>query len=184
MNNPAAADLPAFDAPLRHLDDVLKGVRAGRATPALVENVSVECYGSRMRIRELATISVPDQKTIVVESWDKNLLPAIEKAIATSSIGVNPVVSGTTVRVPVPPLTEERRHELGRLIRQHVEETRIAIRQIREKRLKDLKGQKDSGELSEDAFERERKRFQAAVDTAIAAVEQRGKEKEEDIRTV
>lgn len=173
-----------FDAPLQHLDAVLRGLRAGRATPQLVENIEVDAYGASMRLKELASITTPDPRTIQVEPWDAQQLTAVEKAIATSSLGVNPVRSGNMIRVPLPPLTEERRQELTKLVRQHIEEARVSIRHTRERVLKELRAKKDSGEFSEDVFKRERKSLQQQVDTATDAAEQRGKEKEAEILTV
>ncbi len=171
----------AFGAPLRHLDDVLRGIRTGRASPGLLEHVEVDAYGGRLRLKELARISAPDPRTLHVEPWDKSQLPLIEKAIATSSLGVNPVTSGAVVRVPLPPLTEDRRRELAKLVRQHIEDARIGVRQIREKMLKDLRAKKEEGTLSEDAFERERKNLQTDVDAAIAAADASGREKESEV---
>lgn len=134
-----------------------------------------------MRLKELASISAPDPRTLQVEPWDKSQLPLIEKAIATSSLGVNPVTSGAAVRVPFPPLTEDRRRELAKLVRQHVENARIGVRQVREKSLKDLRVQKEEGTLSEDALERERKNVQRDVEAAIAAAEALGRKKEAEV---
>lgn len=134
-----------------------------------------------MRLKELAHIVTPDARTIQIEPWDKELVKPIEKALATSSLGVNPVIAGTVIRVPLPPLTEERRRELAKLVKQHVEETRITIRNIRERLLKDLRARKDSGALSEDTFERERKHLQADVDAVVAEAGSSGENKEREL---
>ncbi len=170
-----------FQPALQHLEEVLRGIRAGRASPGLVESIEVEAYGSRMRLKDVAAITTPDARTIQVEPWDKAVVPAVEKAIAASPLGVNPATAGAVIRVPVPPLTEERRTELSKLVRQKVEEAKISIRNAREKLLKELKAKKESGALSENAFERERKTLQEAVDAATAAVEERGRAKEAEI---
>lgn len=166
---------------LQHLTEVLRGLRAGRATPALVESIPVEAYGARSPLNQLARISTPDPRTIVVEPWDKAIAQNVEKALAASALGVTPVTAGTVIRLPLPAVTEERRQELAKLVKQRVEETKVSIRNEREKLLKTLRGRKDAGTLSEDAFERERKKLQTDVDAATAAAEQRGEEKIADI---
>jgi len=174
----------AFAPVLAHLDTVFRGLRTGRANPGLVEHLEVESYGTKMRIKELATVAVPDAKTIHIQPWDVGQVQIITKAIESSPLGVMPAVAGTVIRVTLPPLTEERRRGLTRFVRQHLEEARVAIRNIREKLLKELKNRKDAKELSEDAFERERKNLQTDVDAAIAAVDSRGKEKEKELLSV
>lgn len=159
-----------FGPPILHLEEVLRGIRAGRATTGLVENIEVTVYGSRMPLKAAASLSTPDPKTILVEPWDKTHLKEIEKALSASPIGVNPQTSGTLIRLNIPPLTEERRAELTRLVRQRLEEAKASIRHVREKLLKDLRSQKEAGTLSDDAFEREKKRLQGDTDAAVAAV--------------
>ncbi|TSC73017.1 MAG: ribosome recycling factor [Parcubacteria group bacterium Gr01-1014_38] len=171
----------AFAPVLMHLDTVLQGLRTGRANPGLVEHIEVESYGTKMRIKELATVTVPDARTIHIQPWDKGHVPIIAKTIESSPLGVMPAVAGTVIRLSLPPLTEERRRELTRLVRKHLEEARVAIRNIREKQLKELKSRKDAKELSEDALERERKKLQEDVDAAITAIDNRGKEKEKEL---
>lgn len=173
-----------FRAPLRHFEETLRGLRAARASPALVEDIEIDAYGTTMRLRELAHISTPDPRTIHVEPWDTQLLKPIEKALAAAPLGVNPATAGTVIRVPLPPLTEERRRELARVVGTHAEEARVAIRVIRERLLKDLRAQKEKGELSEDEFERERKGLQADVDDAIVEAGKRTKQKELELLNV
>lgn len=176
---------PAFAGPLKRLDDVLRGLRTGRATPALIEGLPLEAYGGvRMALGSLSSISTVDPRTLQVEPWDKTLLKDVEKCIAASPLGVNPVTAGSVIRVPFPPLSEERRRELGKLVRQYVEEAKVAIRQIREKLLKDLRAQQAAGALSEDAGARERKTLQADVDAAVAKAEERAQEKEAELLSV
>lgn len=172
-----------FGPAVNHLEEVLRGLRAGRATPGLVENIEVGVYGSRVPLKSIASISTPDPKTIQVEPWDKTQIKEVEKALATSPLGVNPQAAGTTIRLTLPSLTEERRFELKKLVRQHLEETKGSIRQTREKLLKELRSWQVSGELSEDAFERERKKLQDDVDAAVAAADTLAREKESQIGT-
>lgn len=175
---------PAFASAIRHLDETLRGVRAGRATPGLVENLAVDVYGSSQSLKALARIGIADPKTITVEPWDKGQVKIIEKAIASSPLGVNPVVAGMVIRITLPPLTADRRRELSKLVRQRVEEARIAIRSVREKRFHDLRASKAAGRASEDAFERARKALQNETDTAVEAAERLGEEKEAEILAI
>ncbi|MDP3685494.1 MAG: ribosome recycling factor [bacterium] len=179
-----SAVLAAFGPVVAHLETVLKGLRTGRANSGLVEHLEVESYGTKMRLKELATVTVPDARTIHIQPWDKDQVPVVAKAIESSPLGVMPTVAGTMIRLTIPPLTEERRRDLTRLLGRYLEEARVSIRNIREKQVKELKSQKDAKELSEDAFERERKNLQEEVDAAIAAVDNRGKEKEKELLVI
>lgn len=174
---------PAFQPPVRHLEESLRSLRAGRASSALVEDIDVEAYGTRLRLRELAVITTKDANTIQLEPWDDSVVKAVERAIASSNLGVNPSTVGTVIRVVLPSLTAERRIELTRLVRQRLEEARVSVRNTREKLLKDLRARQDRGELSEDAHTREQKKLQNEVDAVIETVTELGKRKEEEILT-
>lgn len=174
--------VPATFAPaLTHLDTVFQGLRTGRANPGLVEHLEVESYGTKMRVKDLATVTIPDARTLQIQPWDRGQTALIAKAIESSPLGVMPSVAGTVIRLSLPPLTEERRRELTRLVKRHAEEARVAVRNTREKLSKELKSRKDAKELSEDAFERERKKLQEGVDATIAAVDSRASEKEKEL---
>lgn len=183
MSTPASPTSP-FAPALERFETVLRGLRTGRASAGLVEHLEVEVYGARMKLRDIATITTPDGRTILLEPWDKGHAQVIAKAIATSPLGVNPAATSSLIRVTLPSLTEERRRELAKLVSQHAEETRIAIRNIRERLLKDLRTTKETQGLSEDTVERERKRIQAEVDTATEAIEARARGKEKEILTL
>lgn len=172
---------PAFQPAVRHLEESLGSLRAGRATPALVEDLDAEAYGTRLRLKELAAITTPDAKTIQLEPWDATVVPAVERAIATSNLGVNPSTVGTVIRIVVPPLTAERRVELTRLVRQRLEDAKVSVRNTREKLLKELRALKDRGDLSEDASAREQKKLQNEVDAVIETITELGKRKEAEI---
>lgn len=172
---------PVFLPAVKHLEQVLSGLRAARATTGIVDHLNVTAYGATMRLKELATISVPDAKTILIEPWDSAQAPAIVKALQTSPLGLQPSETGSVIRLSLPPLTEERRRELAKVVRERLEEARVAIRQTREKLAKDLKSRNERGELSEDALVREQKRLQEEVRVATTAAEARGREKEEEI---
>lgn len=172
---------PEFLPAIERLEETLRGVRTGRASSGLLENITIDVYGTKMPLKSLANISVIDAKTLHVEPWDKSQMQVIEKCIAASPLGVNPVPAGTVIRVPIPPLTEERRTELTKIVHQHSEEAKTSIRHAREKLLRDLRAQQTAGELSENEFERMRKHVQAGVDFATAEIERRMKEKDQEL---
>lgn len=178
-SEPAVA--ATFQPALDHLETVLRGLRTGRASTGLLEPLMVEAYGGTMRLQEIASITTPDARTIQVEPWDRALVKTVEKALSQAPLGTAPTVAGSVIRVVLPPLTEERRVELSKVVRQHVEECRIAIRGVREKLLKDLRVREESGALSEDMAERDRKRTQQEVDAAVAAADARGRAKEDEL---
>ncbi len=159
--------LPAVE----RLQETLRGIRSGRATAALVESLPVDCYGTTMRLRDIATIMIPEARVIQIEPWDPAAVPAVEKALAASALGVMPVVTGTTLRLVLPPLTEERRRDLVKLVGKYAEDTRIAIRMTREKILRGFKRSHEEKALSDDLLEREKETLQKHVDEALTAVQ-------------
>ncbi|MDR1476191.1 MAG: ribosome recycling factor [Holosporales bacterium] len=128
----------------------LSGIRAGRASVALLEPVRVEAYGSMMPLNQLASVSAPDARMLSVNVWDKSMVKAIEKAIRECGANLNPAIDGQVVRVPIPPLTEERRQELSKMAAKYAEETKIALRNIRRDAMDCVKQLEKSGEISED----------------------------------
>src|SRR5690554_3785675 len=130
-------------------------VRTGKATPALLDTIRVEAYGSKMPINQVATVSAPEPRMLVVQPWDKGLIGAIEKAIRGAELGLNPVNDGNVIRVPVPPLTEERRREMVRLLHKLAEEGRVAVRHARQEANKDIKRRQQAHEVSEDDARRQ-----------------------------
>lgn len=118
---------PSFESAVNHLQEELRGIRTGRASTGLVENITVEYYGTQTRIKDIASISTPGSQLIQIEPWDKSAVAGIVKAIETSTLGLNPAVSGTIIRLNLPQLTEERRKELVRVVGKHAEEAKIAI---------------------------------------------------------
>lgn len=169
---------------MSHFQEELKSLRTGRATPVLVEHLGVHAYGSQMPLKQLASISAPEPQLIVVDPWDKSLLKDVEKAIRESGQGFNPVLDGHIIRIPIPSLTEERRKALIKLLHQKGEETRIAIRGLREDLLKQLKQKKADGEISEDEFFRQEKELQLQVDRANDQIKALSESKEKDILTI
>lgn len=128
----------------------LSKLRVGRATPTLVEDIKVDYYGALTPLNQLATINTPEQDLIVISPWDRNALAAIEKAISASSLGINPIVDKDIIRLKMPPLTEERRKELVKLLHQHIEEIKIAIRTIREKYREEVKEKEEEKQINND----------------------------------
>lgn len=117
---------------IEHLATEMSGLRTGRANAALVENILVESYGAKTPLKNLASITVPEPRSLAIQPWDRGLLSAVEKAISASSLGIQPVNDGANIRVNLPALTEERRGELVKTVKQHAEDTRIRVRNIRE----------------------------------------------------
>ncbi|MCS7233095.1 MAG: ribosome recycling factor [Synergistetes bacterium] len=159
----------------------MASVRTGRAHPALLEDIKVDYYGTPVPINQLATISVPEARLIVIQPWDKSTLKEIEKAILRSPLGLIPQNDGNVIRVSIPPLTEERRKELIRLVRKKAEEGRITVRNIRRDVMEELKEKKENGELPEDDYFRLSKDIQELTDKYIEQVEEILKLKEEEI---
>ncbi len=166
------------------LERDLAGVRTGRATTALVERVMVDYYGTATPLNQLAGLSVPEPHQIVIQPWDRGVLSAIEKAIIKSDIGLQPVVDGTVVRLNVPPLTEERRREIVRLVHRRMEEGRVEIRNMRRDAADELKKEERAGEIGTDDAHRELDALQRVTDRHIAEVEAVGEHKEREVLEV
>lgn len=151
-------------------DDLAK-VRTGRAHTSLLDHVIVPYYGSDVPLSQVANVGVGDARTLTVTPWEKNLVPAVEKAIMTADLGLNPVTAGNVIRVPLPPLTEERRRELVRVVRSEAESGRIAIRNIRRDALADMKTLLKEKEISEDDDRRAQDDIQKLTDRFIAELD-------------
>lgn len=162
----------------------LAGVRAGRATPSLIEHLTVNYYGTPTPLNQLATISAPEARLLVIQVWDRNAVSAVEKALRQSDLSVNPSVEGQTVRILLPPLTEERRRQLVKLVHEEVEKTKVAIRNIRRDALSDIKALLKNKEISEDDERRAEQRLQDLTNRFITEAENLGKQKEHDILEV
>jgi len=135
---------------IEHLKKELQGVRTGRAHPALVEDIKVEYYSTQTPISQLATISIPDARQILISPWDKTAIKTVEKAIQASQLGINPQVDGDNIRLVIPELTGERRVELSKLVRKYAEEARVAVRNIRREGNDIYKKMEKNGDISED----------------------------------
>jgi ribosome recycling factor len=160
------------------------GVRTGKASPALVENIMVEVYGSQMRIRELAGITTPEPRAIHIQPWDANSVHPIEKAIQKSSLGLNPQIQGKTIRLFLPELSQERRTELCKYIRKLAEDGRVALRHVRREAMDALKKEKAEGKLPEDDEKHGEKEMQQLTDSYTAKIDAHLANKEKEIMTV
>jgi ribosome recycling factor len=156
-------------------------IRTGRATPALLERITVEYYGVPTPIPQLATISVPEPRLLVVQPWDKRIIKDVERAILKSDLGLVPSSDGTVIRIPIPPLTEERRKELVRVARKHAEDGRVAIRNIRREAKEMIENLEDEGEISEDEARRALEELQKLTDQHIQEIERHLSKKEQEI---
>jgi ribosome recycling factor len=159
----------------------LAGLRTGRASPGLVEHIRVDYYGTPTPLNQLASISIPEVRMLIIQPWDKQVLPAIEKAIRKSELGLNPSSDGNVIRLMIPQLTEERRKELVKVVRKRVEEGRIAIRNIRREALEKLREILKAKDISEDDEKRAASQLQELTDRFIEDVNQLGKSKETEI---
>lgn len=168
---------------ISHLESELAKIRAGKATPAIVDGISVDYYGNPTPLNQVANITVPDARTISLQPWEKNMLAPIEKAIIAANIGLNPQNDGSFIRLFLPPLTEERRKELVKRVNQEGEQAKVAIRNIRRDAIEHVrKAQKDG--LAEDVAKDAEGRIQGITDKFIAQTDAHLKDKERDIMTV
>ena len=159
----------------------LSGLRTGRANTALLEPVQVEVYGSLMPLNQVATISAPEPRMLSVQVWDKANIHAVEKGIAHANLGLNPIIDGQTLRLPLPDLTEERRKELAKLAHQYAEKAKIAVRNVRRDGMEALKEDEKKKEISEDDRKRREDEVQKLTDKHVAEVDQAAAAKEKEI---
>ena len=158
------------------------GLRTGRATTALLDGIMVEAYGSVVPLNQVGNVSVPDARTLSISVWDKSLIKSVEKAITEANLGLNPMNDGQLIRLPIPPLSEERRLEIVKIAGRYTEEVRVSVRNYRREALDALKAIKDS--LSEDDYKRYEKEIQDLTDKTIAKLDENLKAKEAEIKQV
>lgn len=173
-----------MDKAIAALKKELATLRAGRATPSLLDKVQVEYYGALTPLNQLANISTPDARTLMIQPWDKSSLGAIEKAIQKSELGLTPNNDGNLIRISIPALTEERRQELVKLVKKNGEETKVAVRNVRRDANDDLKKLEKNGEISEDESRRHQDDVQKTTDRFIAEVDKILGAKEKEILEV
>lgn len=150
MSIQATSYKPNFDSVISRVTDDISTLRTGKASIQMLDTVVVDAYGSKMKVNELANISIPDTSLIVVAPWDKSVLADIEKAIIAAQLNLNPVVDGEIIRVPVPALTQERRQEMVKTLQQKIESGKVMLRTVRNDAKKDIEGQKGDAGVSED----------------------------------
>jgi ribosome recycling factor len=162
----------------------LAGIRTGKATTALLDAVRVEAYGQMMPLNQVASISVPESRLLLVQPWDRSILSAVEKALHKSDVGLVPNTDGNVIRLAIPPLTEERRHDLVKIVRKHAEEARVSVRNIRRDANDSLKKAQKDGSISEDDSHKGMDKIQDLTDRYIAEVDTVLQTKEEEIMEV
>ena len=160
------------------------GVRTGKASPGLVENIMVEVYGSQMRLREVAGITTPEHRMLVIQPWDASTVHPIEKAIQKANLGLNPAVQGKIIRIALPELSEERRQEFVKIVRKMTEDGRVAIRHVRRDAMEHVKKESKNGGISEEDVEHAEKEIQKLTDQYIGKLEAHLQHKEKEIMTV
>ena len=166
------------------LKDEFGGLRTGRATPALLEPIQVDAYGSIMSINQVGTISAPDARMLSVQVWDNSLIASVEKAIRDSGLGLNPQTEGNVVRVPVPQLSEERRVEMTKVASRYAEQARVAVRNVRRDGIDDLKKMEKDGDISQDEQRAWADEIQALTDATIGEIDDAVAAKETEILQV
>jgi ribosome recycling factor len=159
----------------------LTGLRTGRANTALLDPITVTVYGSSMPLNSVATVSAPEPRMLSVQVWDKSNVGPVDKAIRSAGLGLNPIIDGQNVRLPIPDLTEERRKELAKLASQYAEKARIAVRNVRRDGMDNLKADEKKGEISEDERKRAETEVQKLTDATIADVDAVAQAKEKEI---
>jgi ribosome recycling factor len=169
---------------VEHLEQELATIRTGRANPALIDRVMVPYYGSPTPLNQLAQISAPEPRLLVVQVYDRGQIGAVEKAIRDAGIGLNPANDGQVVRVPIPPLTEERRREYVRMVKQRGEDARVAVRNIRRDELHRIQQGERSGEIPEDQAKRAGERLQRITDAHVSRIEAIASRKESEVMEV
>lgn len=173
-----------IDAVIHHFKVEIAGIRAGRANPSLIENIPVLAYGSQMKLNEVGNISAPQPTLLTVQVWDASVLESVIKSIQEANLGLNPSNEGILIRLPIPPLTAERREEFIKLLHKKIEEAHVGIRQIRQDFRNAWKKESEEGKYGEDEFFRREKLLQELIDKKIAEIEQLGKAKEEELTQI
>ena len=161
----------------------LQGLRTGRANASLLDPVVVEVYGSMMPLSQVATVSAPEPRMLSVQVWDRSNMTPVEKGIAHANLGLNPIIDGQTLRLPIPDLTQDRRKELAKLAGQYAEKAKIAIRNVRRDAMESLKTDEKKKEISEDDRKRSEEQVQKSTDQYVKATDEAAAKKEQEILT-
>ena len=173
-----------MDKAIAALKDEFSSLRTGRASAGLLDQVMVDAYGSSVPLNTVGSVSVPEPRSISVNIWDRGLVVSVEKAIRSAGLGLNPVVDGQTLRIPIPPLTEERRKDLVKLAAKYAEQQKIAVRNVRRDANDDFKKAEKAGDISQDEQKRLETDVQKETDAAIKRIDETLKTKEQEIMQV
>lgn len=180
LNNAETKMKKTLDALRSHLGSI----RTGRASPALVEHLQVEYYGTDMPLNQLANVSVPEARMLVIQPWDKGAIKSIEKAIQNSDLGLNPNNDGQVIRLGIPPLTEQRRKDLVKLVKKEVEEQKVSLRNVRRDGLNDLKKLEQDKQIGEDEHKRAQGELEQLMNRYTKQLDQMGQTKEQEVLEV
>lgn len=173
-----------MDGAIDSLKKEFGGLRTGRASASLLDPIKVEAYGALTPINQVGNVSVPEPRMVTISVWDRSLVGAVEKAIRNSSLGLNPISEGETLRIPIPPLNEERRNDLAKTAGSYAENARIAVRNVRRDGMDQLKRDEKDGEISEDQHKKLSDQIQKLTDAKVAAIDAMLKTKQEEITQV
>ena len=173
-----------MEGALNSLQAELSGLRTGRASPNMLDNLTADAYGSPMPINQLGNINAPEARLLTVQVWDKGMVKAVEKAIRDSDLGLNPQVDGELIRVPVPPLSEERRKDMVKIAGKYTENAKIAVRNVRRDGMDALKAAEKNGEISEDDQRKQGDEIQKITDSFVKKMDELLASKEQDIMSV
>ena len=173
-----------MDGAVQALKRELNGIRTGRAHASLIEMLPVDYYGAVTPLKQLGTINAPEPRMLTVQVWDRGALKAVEKAIQSSELGLNPAIDGQLIRLPFPPLTEQRRKDLVKLVHSKAEEARVAVRNVRRHAHDELRKAEKDGQVSQDDLKRHEEELQKLTDQHIATVDGEGRRKETELLEV
>jgi ribosome recycling factor len=185
---PQKFDLQELEKRMRAAQDALKrefgGLRTGRASASLLDPVQVQVYGQRMPINQVATVSVPEARMITVQVWDRAAVAAVDKAIREANLGLNPIVDGQMLRLPIPALTAERRQEIVKIAHKYAEQARVAVRNVRREGMEALKKAEKDGDMSEDEHHKNSARVQELTDKVVKEIDAALAQKDTEIHKV
>jgi ribosome recycling factor len=173
-----------MDGAITALQHEFGGLRTGRASPTILDPITVEAYGAVSPLNQVANVSVPEPRMISVQVWDKSVVQAVDKAIRSANLGLNPIVDGQTLRIPIPPLTGERRQELAKVAGKYAEQQRIAVRNVRRDAMEQLKKLEKDHAISQDEHKRHNDEVQKVTDEHIRKIDEMLRHKEEEIMQV
>lgn len=184
MNETISKAEARMERRLSHLADEYAAIRAGRANPSVLDKVVVDYYGAPTPVNQLAAVSVTEARTLMVQPWDASVLRAIEKAIQTSDIGINPQNDGKALRLVFPPLTEDRRKEIVKEVSKMAEETKVSVRNVRRDAVDKVKAKKKDGELTEDDLKKAEKKIQDLTDRFVKEIDKMAEKKQKEVMAI